>query len=324
MGLWRDGRPWRAPPVPPLSPDGSSQPWPTTVYGRYHYLRNVDGQPVKAHRTSYSCIVTVGATKRTSRESSVLWEPRGWPLILFHSIINRFHPPRAWGRPDVAHVYQSLHRFERHRPNCWVWKGRWCWAPRWWRYSFNGAIAFQRWKVVCPRDFEAGAGASMGPSPFSDGRCRVWISLKTVEVGFNGAIAFQRWKGSAEDVGEGRDAASMGPSPFSDGRSIAIVSQRSLLRLQWGHRLSAMEGRRRRAGTPEPFRRFNGAIAFQRWKVVGAMASPTTMKMLQWGHRLSAMEGGSSWLLVLPAPGFNGAIAFQRWKGGRGTGRCRS
>ena len=43
---------------------------PTTVYGRYHHLRNVAGQPVKAHRTSDSCIVTAGATKRTSREPS--------------------------------------------------------------------------------------------------------------------------------------------------------------------------------------------------------------------------------------------------------------
>ena len=37
---------------------------PTNAYGRYHHLRDVVGQPVKAHRTSDSCIVSVGATSR--------------------------------------------------------------------------------------------------------------------------------------------------------------------------------------------------------------------------------------------------------------------
>ena len=84
---------------------------PTTVYGRYHYLRNVDGQPVKAHRTSYSCIVTIGATKRTSRESSVLWEPHGWPLVSSISIINRFTPTCVGtaGRELAAAEDESVH-----------------------------------------------------------------------------------------------------------------------------------------------------------------------------------------------------------------------
>ena len=61
---------------------------------------------------------------------------------------------------------------------------------------------------------------------------------------FNGAIAFQRWKDVAPllDV-YGGGYASMGPSPFSDGRigGVAPIASRTS-RLQWGHRLSAMEG----------------------------------------------------------------------------------
>ena len=88
--------------------------WPTTVYGRFRYLRNVDGQAVKAHRTSDSCIVTVGATKRTSREPSVLWEPHGWPLVPFCSRVSG-SPPRAWGRR-----YHSAHNkaHTRFTPTC--------------------------------------------------------------------------------------------------------------------------------------------------------------------------------------------------------------
>ncbi len=97
---------------------------PTTVYGRYHYLRNVDGQPVKAHRTSDSCIVTVGATKRTSREPSVLWEPHGWPLVLFCSRVSG-SPSRAWGRPDAL---LSRVRQCRFTPTCvgtaWTFRAR--------------------------------------------------------------------------------------------------------------------------------------------------------------------------------------------------------
>ena len=50
---------------------GSSPLRSTNVYGRQNHLRDVARQPVKAHRASHSCIVTAGATKRTSREPSL-------------------------------------------------------------------------------------------------------------------------------------------------------------------------------------------------------------------------------------------------------------
>ena len=84
---------------------------------------------------------------------------------------------------------------------------------------------------------------------------------------FNGAIAFQRWKAA-----EHRQAEAQEPV------------------LQWGHRLSAMEGVTRSTGSAGRTA-FNGAIAFQRWKgVVGDIVAAAVL-VLQWGHRLSAMEG---------------------------------
>ena len=153
--------------------------------------------------------------------------------------------------------------------------------------GFNGAIAFQRWKPHGGR----GNGAL-------------------------GAIAFQRWKPGAGAALLGDDLASMGPSPFSDGNQGAphhhIDDQ---LGLQWGHRLSAMETTGTRTQCQDQGRRFNGAIAFQRWKPVTHAGGQIQTGQLQWGHRLSAMEtysfassrGGTS-------ASFNGAIAFQRWK----------
>ena len=109
---------------------------------------------------------------------------------------------------------------------------------------------------------------------------------------FNGATAFRRWKASIPDV-------------------IAI---RASLRLQWGHRLSAMEraadsqaaplpvrasmgpppfgdGKGRGTARPRPRSRcFNGATAFRRWKVLERALQTATTLVLQWGHRLSAME----------------------------------
>ena len=90
--------------------------------------------------------------------------------------------------------------------------------------------------------------ASMGPSPFSDGRPCITVDIEARRPSFNGAIAFQRWK-----AGHGLESL-----------------------------LNSMVG-------------FNGAIAFQRWKGVGyCLNLDVPTQPLQWGHRLSAMEGRSS------------------------------
>ena len=64
------------------------------------------------------------------------------------------------------------------------------------KFSFNGAIAFQRWKPdERPGDGVASRDASMEPSPFSDGNTKK-------QVGYLVGLC-----------------ASMEPSPFSDGNS---------------------------------------------------------------------------------------------------------
>ena len=94
---------------------------------------------------------------------------------------------------------------------------------------------------LLPEQLRHFVSASMGPPPFSDGN----------------------------HPADGRHhrlrRASMGPPPFSDGNSYADPADRRAFELQWGHRLSAMEIRRRPVRR-SPRRRFNGAIAFQRWK----------------------------------------------------------
>ena len=84
--------------------------------------------------------------------------------------------------------------------------------------------------------------------------------------------------------------ASMGPSPFSDGNDHALPGQSlhhhrfngaiAFQRWKWEHHVGGGPHRRR----------FNGAIAFQRWKCL------SVRRKLRHDHR------------------FNGAIAFQRWK----------
>ena len=185
-------------------------------------------------------------------------------------------------------------------------------------------------------------------------------------VGFNGAIAFQRWKGCISPPSAPSISASMGPSPFSDGRVVGHLNDVvESGELQWGHRLSAMEGRLNDGVVSGLFwvlqwghrlSAMEGAAApvfvktCPQWLQWGHRLSAmegldcwrwsTGSGSLQWGHRLSAMEGrnlsgtlqGPSLASMGPSPfsdgrsaslgahswsistGFNGAIAFQRWK----------
>ena len=157
----------------------------------------------------------------------------------------------------------------------------------------------------------------MGPSPFSDGRHPRQANLHRPRP----------------------HLASMGPSPFSDGRRKEGWGPHQISELQWGHRLSAMEGTSPGGCLKGTSPGFNGAIAFQRWKAAILIGEGFHPIQLQWGHRLSAMEGGyvapvgtpPGNASMGPSPfsdgrgevygtrgssnqGFNGAIAFQRWK----------
>ena len=61
--------------------------------------------------------------------------------------------------------------------------------------------------------------------------------------------------------------------------------------------------------------RFNGATAFQLWKLVVLIVCVELFHVLQWGHSFAAVE----MVMVLVdctfiCRGFNGATAFQLWK----------
>ena len=161
--------------------------------------------------------------------------------------------------------------------------------------TFNGATAFRRWKRPVPRcpfavyllPLQWGhrlsametsspalpvcclfAAPSMGPPPFGDG------NMVTIDG--------QRYTPFS---------ASMGPPPFGDGNMTDPKTGVTVeVKLQWGHRLSAMEtwDWARWWWVPSPS--FNGATAFRRWKPGISPDASGTARELQWGHRLSAME----------------------------------
>ena len=108
----------------------------------------------------------------------------------------------------------------------------------------------------------------------------------------------------------------MGPPPFGDGKAGGETWEAdNLNKLQWGHRLSAMERSMVSLIPAQGLACFNGATAFRRWKVgsvgvihvevrLASMGPPpfgdgktrsgkpgSDLRLsLQWGHRLSAME----------------------------------
>ena len=186
----------------------------------------------------------------------------------------------------------------------------------------------------------------MGPPPFSDGNLLLHPFFKRRYTPFNGATAFQRWK-QRIDRGVGRaNLPSMGPPPFSDGNSETLEWPSSVMVLQWGHRLSAMETLRimwdavigaRPSMGPPPFsdgnfllrllvtgarHTFNGATAFQRWKrgnIVGGQEAEATFNGATAFQRWKLFKRVLVALWVIP---FNGATAFQRWK--PGMSRCQT
>ncbi len=163
----------------------------------------------------------------------------------------------------------------------------------------------------------------MGPPPFGDGNGRAKDQHRPDWPASMGPPPF----GDGNEAGPRRpswpDLASMGPPPFGDGNLATTLARlamsASVPKLQWGHRLSAMEtaaSKMRRAQMavtasmgPPPFGDgnlinrcalrspsgcFNGATAFRRWKPTsfwtGEVTKGPDSDMLQWGHRLSAME----------------------------------
>ena len=86
-------------------------------------------------------------------------------------------------------------------------------------------------------------------------------------------------------------------------------------KLQWGHRLSAMEIARRHHAPGDLRVASMGPPPFGDGKITVGWPGVPFEDTLQWGHRLSAMERPRStrWP-TYGATSFNGATAFRRWK----------
>ena len=132
--------------------------------------------------------------------------------------------------------------------------------------------------------------ASMGPPPFGDGNGQYRRGVSCLSSRFNGATAFRRWK-----------------------LDESVVRFAALYKLQWGHRLSAMETSYSTM-SPGVSPCFNGATAFRRWKHIGRTLC---------GGSCGCFNGATAFrrwkLCELCRPdeeplGFNGATAFRRWK----------
>ena len=158
--------------------------------------------------------------------------------------------------------------------------------------TFNGATAFQRWKLAC-----------------------CWPTLPAGRCSFNGATAFQRWKPERcryrvavlADLQWGHRLSAMETAAVAFDRNVqwclqwghrlsAMETSHSncamwcLLSLQWGHRLSAMETLRGQLNGVDEFVPSMGPPPFSDGNLGAALAAVYNLENLQWGHRLSAME----------------------------------
>ena len=109
--------------------------------------------------------------------------------------------------------------------------------------------------------------ASMEPPPFGSGNMRGRPAPRSASWCFNGATVFRQWK--------------------LENRLRPLYEQ---MKLQWSHRLSAVETRRGRGMCTPSLGCFNGATAFRQWKRLGDGDGGARLMPLQWSHRLSAVE----------------------------------
>ena len=184
------------------------------------------------------------------------------------------------------------------------------------------ATAFRRWKPVYPDWYDTPPGfASMGPPPFGDGNSSLattaWTRRQATKS-FNGATAFRRWKLSFTLQTPDGTCRFNGATAFRRWTRLGFMEKnayrtglqwghrlsametrkrqhqiRSVVELQWCHRLSAMETRRSTRWRTSGATSFNGATAFRRWKLSFTRCKTPASSVdlpLQWGHRLSAME----------------------------------
>ena len=209
------------------------------------------------------------------------------------------------------------------------------------RAGFNGATAFQPWKLDMSQSSDLAVLGFNGATAFQPWKCdnanqfASGVDLLQWGHGFS-AVEILR----PVLLHRLHDHASMGPRLFSRGnvaRKYLHWSEQSLL--QWGHGFSAVEmvdhvlhdpagleasmGPRlfSRGNRPLQSQRrygkcgFNGATAFQPWKLDEEDFTWQTLLLASMGPRLfSRGNGHNDTTSATAGNGFNGATAFQPWK----------
>ena len=168
---------------------------------------------------------------------------------------------------DAYLVLQWGHRLSAVETGMCVryWKGRFLWLQ--WGHRLS-AVETARWHHALG-DLRL---ASMGPPPFGSGNSTIPPQVLDGIIGFNGATAFRQWK-----------LPSITPRPSS------------VSRLQWGHRLSAVETRTlvsRSYRFLQSLLQWGHRLSAVETRTLVSRSYRFLQSLLQWGHRLSAVETG--------------------------------
>ncbi len=117
-----------------------------------------------------------------------------------------------------------------------------------------------------------------------------------------------------------RQRASMGPRLFSRGDETPRPHRERRGPASMGPRLFSRGDDAVHGGTADRGRGFNGATAFQPWRLCQPVRIVTRSGQLQWGHGFSAVETLTGCCAArLGNARFNGATAFQPWRPAAGV-----
>ena len=182
--------------------------------------------------------------------------------------------------------------------------------------GFNGATTLRPWKV------RPGTGTNPStPGSFNGATTlRPWKGTplppgRPSQPSFNGATTLRPWKGGSQSRRPLWPLASMGPRPCGRGRAAGRARGPRRRRLQWGHDLAAVEGRRKGS------RGHGSSLASMGPRPCGRgrrcdMRSNRRCCPASMGPRPCGRGRARVVRTAFAAECFNGATTLRPWKGG--------
>ena len=158
------------------------------------------------------------------------------------------------------------------------------------RFLLQWGHAFRQWKWRLAVESRTVWIASMGPPPSGSGILRAFAYDHVQVVTSMGPPPSGSGNQLLAQEPQHGLLTSMGPPPSGSGNSAPAPANFLAFRLQWGHRLPAVEMLSSSSSSSLIQCYFNGATAFRQWK-----------------FRSKQLATGS-------LPNFNGATAFRQWK----------